>query len=142
MRPVRRRLAAALVIPCCALAVAACGGDEEPPAQAPSAAARAELAPVKGFLLAHTVEDEEPLEILRIDPSLEGKQIGRVQAVRARREGAAVEASLGALREAAARPEHNLMDELLACARAHATEGEIVTALQDVWGSYTEVPVF
>ena len=31
------------------------------------------------------------LDILRIDPALEGKQIGRVQAVRARRDGAAVE---------------------------------------------------
>jgi methylmalonyl-CoA mutase N-terminal domain/subunit len=34
------------------------------------------------------------------------------------------------------------MPLLLDCARAHATEGEIVLALQDVWGSYTESPVF
>jgi methylmalonyl-CoA mutase N-terminal domain/subunit len=27
-------------------------------------------------------------------------------------------------------------------ARVHATEGEVVSALQDVWGSYTETPVF
>src|SRR3982751_62533 len=38
------------------------------------------------------------LEILRIDPALERKQIGRVQAVRARRDGAAVESALAALR--------------------------------------------
>jgi methylmalonyl-CoA mutase, N-terminal domain len=31
---------------------------------------------------------------------------------------------------------------LLECARVHAAEGEIVQALQDVWGSYTETPVF
>ena len=31
--------------------------------------------------------DDAELEILRIDPDLERKQIGRVQAVRARREG-------------------------------------------------------
>ena len=86
--------------------------------------------------------DEEPLELLRIDPALERKQIGRVQGVRARRDGAAVERELAQLREAAAQPERNLMDGLLACARVHATEGEIVAALQDVWGSYTEVPVF
>ena len=42
------------------------------------------------------------LELLRIDPALERKQIGRVQAVRARRDGAAVERALAALREAAA----------------------------------------
>ena len=34
------------------------------------------------------------------------------------------------------------MPLLLDCARVHATEGEIVLALQDVWGSYTETPVF
>jgi methylmalonyl-CoA mutase N-terminal domain/subunit len=34
------------------------------------------------------------------------------------------------------------MDSLLDCARAHAAEGEIVRALQEVFGSYTETPVF
>jgi methylmalonyl-CoA mutase, N-terminal domain len=34
------------------------------------------------------------------------------------------------------------MPLLVAAARAHATEGEIVHALQDVWGAYTETPVF
>ena len=47
-----------------------------------------------------------------------------------------------ALQEAAARPRENLMPPLLDCARAHATEGEIISALQDVFGTYTETPVF
>jgi methylmalonyl-CoA mutase, N-terminal domain len=34
------------------------------------------------------------------------------------------------------------MPPLLDCARVHATEGEMVEALQYVWGSYTETPVF
>jgi methylmalonyl-CoA mutase N-terminal domain/subunit len=34
------------------------------------------------------------------------------------------------------------MPLLLDCARAHATEGEMVEALQAVWGAYTEAPVF
>ena len=34
------------------------------------------------------------------------------------------------------------MPKLLDAARALATEGEIVEALRDVWGSYTESPVF
>jgi methylmalonyl-CoA mutase N-terminal domain/subunit len=34
------------------------------------------------------------------------------------------------------------MEPLLDAARAHATEGEIVHALQDVWGRFTETPVF
>jgi methylmalonyl-CoA mutase, N-terminal domain len=87
-------------------------------------------------------EDEEPLEILRIDPALERKQIGRVQAVRARRDAAAVERALAALRGAAARPDENLMPHLIGAARAHATEGEIVAALQEVFGTYREAPIF
>jgi len=88
------------------------------------------------------LDDEQQLEILRIDPTLEGKQVGRVQAVRARRESAQVEDALVALKGAAAREEANLMPALLDAARVHATEGEIVEALQEVFGSYTETPVF
>ena len=91
---------------------------------------------------AFTEGGEGEIEILRIDPALERKQIGRVQAVRARRDAAAVERALGELRANAAREDVNLMPDLVACARAHATEGEIVAALQDVWGSYMETPVF
>jgi methylmalonyl-CoA mutase N-terminal domain/subunit len=84
---------------------------------------------------------EDEIEILRIDPALERKQIGRVQAVRARRDGAAVEAALARVRADAA-GDVNLMPALLDAARAHASEGEIVEVLQSVWGTYTEVPVF
>jgi methylmalonyl-CoA mutase N-terminal domain/subunit len=91
---------------------------------------------------AHTEGDDDAPPILRIDPALEGKQIGRVQAVRARRDSAAVETALAELRNNAARTEVNLMPNLLECARVHATEGEIVAALQDVFGTYTETPVF
>jgi methylmalonyl-CoA mutase N-terminal domain/subunit len=91
---------------------------------------------------AHTEGDQHPTPILRIDPALERKQIGRVQAVRARRDTAAVERALTDLTAAAARTDANLMPNLLTCARVHASEGEVVSALQDVWGSYTETPVF
>ena len=85
---------------------------------------------------------EGEIEILRIDPALERKQIDRVQGVRARRDGAAVEAQLAELKAAAAQDDHNLMPNLLECARVHASEGEIVEALQSVFGTYTETPVF
>jgi len=86
-------------------------------------------------------EGEEQIPTLRIDPALERKQIDRLRAARAARDGAAVQATLAALRELAATPA-NLMDALLDAARAHASEGEIVHALQDVWGRYTETPAF
>jgi len=86
--------------------------------------------------------DEQPIPTLRVDPALEGKQVGRLQAARAARDGAAVERALAALREDAAHEQRNLMEPLLACARAHASEGEIVESLQQVFGDYTETPVF
>ncbi len=88
-----------------------------------------------------TEGDHHETPILRIDPELERKQIGRVQAVRARRDAEAVERSLNALTQAAA-TEANLMPLLLDAARVHATEGEIIDALQQVWGAYTETPVY
>jgi len=91
---------------------------------------------------AHTEGEEQPLEILRIDPALEGKQVGRLQASKARRKGEHVEAALAVLKAAAAHEEQNLMPALLDATRAHATEGEIVQALQEVFGTYTESPVF
>lgn len=90
----------------------------------------------------YTEGDDGHTEILRIDPALERKQVDRVQGVKGRRESAAVEASLTALKQAAADERVNLMPHLLDAARVHATEGEIIHALQDVFGSYTETPVF
>jgi methylmalonyl-CoA mutase N-terminal domain/subunit len=86
--------------------------------------------------------DETPIPTLRVDPALERKQIGRLQAARAKRDGAEVERALAALREEAAHEDRNLMEPLLRCARAHTSEGEIVESLQQVFGDYTETPVF
>jgi methylmalonyl-CoA mutase, N-terminal domain len=86
-------------------------------------------------------EGEEPTPILRIDPALERKQIDRLQATRARRSGAAVERALAELKRAAA-GEENLMPSIIEAARARATEGEMITAMQEVFGTYTESPVF
>jgi methylmalonyl-CoA mutase, N-terminal domain len=83
--------------------------------------------------------DETPL--LRIDPSIERTQIARLQSVRAGRDSADVEASLTALKTAAS-GSANLMPLLLDCTRVHTSEGEIIDALQGVFGKYTESPVF
>ena len=85
--------------------------------------------------------DERQLELLRIPPELERKQIARVQAVKARRDPQTAETALTELRDHATAG-RNLMQPLLDCARAHCTEGEIVQSLQRVYGTYTETPVF
>jgi methylmalonyl-CoA mutase N-terminal domain/subunit len=90
----------------------------------------------------YELEDEAELELLRIDPALEQKQIERVQALRARRDSAAVEASLARLKEAAAREDENLMPLLIEASRAYATLGEMCDALRETWGTWRETPVF
>jgi len=89
----------------------------------------------------YTEGDEQATNLLRIDPALEGQQIARVQAARADRDEPAVAASLTAIKQAAA-GDTNLMPLLIDAARLHVSEGEIVEALQTVWGDYREQPVF
>jgi methylmalonyl-CoA mutase, N-terminal domain len=86
-------------------------------------------------------EDEEDPPTLRIDPALERTQVDRLAATRARRDGAAVEAALIELKRVAATDE-NLMPPIIEAARARATEGEMIAAMQEVFGTYTESPVF
>jgi methylmalonyl-CoA mutase, N-terminal domain len=89
----------------------------------------------------YTEGDEGTTDLLRIDPALERKQIDRVQAIRAGRDATRVEKVLAEIKQAGA-GERNLMPLLIEAARAHVSEGEIVEALQEVWGDYREQPVF
>jgi methylmalonyl-CoA mutase, N-terminal domain len=91
---------------------------------------------------AYTEGDDLDTDILRIDPAFETEQVDRLRGVREQRDADAVARTLGSLTEAAADPDHNLMPLLIEAARAHVTEGEMVTALQTVFGSYREAPVF
>ena len=86
--------------------------------------------------------DDGETPILKIGLEVEREQVDRLAGVRARRDGAEVEASLAALRQAAAREDENLMPHLVTCARAWASEGEVIESLQEVFGGFTEQPVF
>ncbi len=90
----------------------------------------------------YELDDELPLEILRIDPALEQKQIDRVQALRAKRDSAAAESALAALKQAAAVEDRNLMPPIIDAAKAYVTMGEMCDALREVWGVWRETPVF
>ncbi|MGH2873591.1 MAG: acyl-CoA mutase large subunit family protein, partial [Solirubrobacteraceae bacterium] len=90
----------------------------------------------------YTEGDDTGTPLLRIDPSLEVEQIQRVRAVRAARNADAVDDALRAIGEAAAGQAVNLMPLLIDAARADVTEGEIVAALQRVWGDFREQPAF
>ncbi len=90
----------------------------------------------------YQLESEPPLEILKIDPALERKQVDRVRALRARRDAAAVEAALARLKEAAGRDDRNLMHPIVDAARSYVTMGEMCDAFREVWGTWRETPVF
>jgi methylmalonyl-CoA mutase, N-terminal domain len=86
--------------------------------------------------------DEQPLEILKIDQSLEDKQIERVRALRGRRDPAAAEGALDRLRRDAGREDVNLMPAIIEASKAYVTMGEMCDALREVWGTWRETPVF
>jgi methylmalonyl-CoA mutase N-terminal domain/subunit len=90
----------------------------------------------------YTMDEDTSVEILRIDPALEQKQIDRVQALRARRDSAAAEAAATALKQAAARDDVNLMPLIVDASRAYVTMGEMCDSLREVWGVWRETPVF
>ena len=83
-------------------------------------------------------EDEEPLEILRISRHLEQEQVERVREVRRKRDQARATKAVDQLRKAAQSPKENLMPYILDAVRAYATEGEMMGAMVDVFGLYTE----
>jgi methylmalonyl-CoA mutase N-terminal domain/subunit len=90
----------------------------------------------------YELEDEQPLDILRIDPALEPQQIERVQSLRARRDADAAGSALARLKEDAAHEDRNLMPPIVEAARAYVTMGEMCDALREVWGIWRETPVF
>jgi methylmalonyl-CoA mutase N-terminal domain/subunit len=85
--------------------------------------------------------NEGPIDILVIPPETEERQVQSVRRLRVGRDGVKAEGALSALTAAAA-GEENLIPLMVDCARAYCTEGEIVGALREVFGEYTETPRF
>jgi len=86
----------------------------------------------------YTEGDDRRAELLRISPEVEAAQVAGLDALRRDRDGAAVDRALAAVVTAAREPATNLLPVLIDAVRARATEGEIVTALESVFGTWTE----
>ena len=83
--------------------------------------------------------DESPrIEVFRVDPAVEQRQIARLQAVRAGRSVSDWQAAIAGV-EAAARGGDNLMPPILHAVEAKATVGELADALRRVFGEYEAV---
>jgi methylmalonyl-CoA mutase N-terminal domain/subunit len=86
--------------------------------------------------------DEPPLEILEIPHATELVQRAAVERTRAERDEAGAGAAIAALVEACRDDRADLMEPLIACARARCTEGEVTAAMQSVFGAWRETPAF
>jgi methylmalonyl-CoA mutase N-terminal domain/subunit len=81
-------------------------------------------------------EEFEPrVELHKIDPDAERRQIERTARVRAERNAGEAAQALQAVREAA-RGQTNLLPFLREGLRAHCTIGELCEALREEWGMY------
>jgi methylmalonyl-CoA mutase N-terminal domain/subunit len=87
-----------------------------------------------------TVQDMP--EVLLIGLETEERQKKAVAEVRANRDQQAADDAIAALKEMASDPAVNSVPVLVEAAHAYVTLGEMVEALKDVWGVYTEPPMF
>jgi methylmalonyl-CoA mutase N-terminal domain/subunit len=86
--------------------------------------------------------EEQQIEVHRLDPDSERRKISRLKEVKEARDPAVVEAALAELIRVAGRPEENIMPATIAAVEADVSMGEIVKALEKVFGRYRERPVF
>ena len=80
-------------------------------------------------------EDEEPVELHRLDPAIEQRQRGRTAHVRAERNASQAAEALDEVRRIAETDE-NLLPAMREALRTHCTIGEICDTLRELWGTY------
>ncbi len=82
-------------------------------------------------------EARDPIPLLQVDnEAVRRAQIARIEALRAKRDGAAVDAALAALTACARDGDGNLLARAIDAARAGATVGEMSDALEVVFGRH------
>ncbi|KMS91091.1 methylmalonyl-CoA mutase family protein [Prauserella rugosa] len=98
--------------------------------------------PVIGVNKHVDAESGERIETHQLDPESEARQIARLQQVRRERDPERAEAAMKNLLAVASDPGANLMPATIDAVKAHLSMGEITGALREVFGTYTETPVF
>jgi methylmalonyl-CoA mutase N-terminal domain/subunit len=86
-------------------------------------------------------DQEESVNLLKIEERVTEEQMARLRQVRAERDEQAVRTRLAEV-EQAARSTENLMPPVLAAVNAYATLGEICDVFRKVWGQYREGGAF
>jgi methylmalonyl-CoA mutase N-terminal domain/subunit len=79
--------------------------------------------------------------ILKVEPKVVKKQIGRIKKIKAKRNNTHVKRVLNILRDAAIHNQ-NVMEPIINCVKEYATVGEISDVLRKVYGEYKEKNIF
>lgn len=85
----------------------------------------------------YSTNEPAPIEVLRIDPTLETAQVEKIRSMRAARDETRWRDTLDRV-EQAARDHTNLVPPIIAAVEAHATVGEIADSLRSVFGEHRE----
>ena len=82
-----------------------------------------------------TVEEEKPIETLKLHPEIQRRQLDKLERIKAERDNAAVKEALEDVR-AAAKGTDNLLVPMKEAFRRLATLGEVCGVLREEWGTY------
>ncbi len=85
----------------------------------------------------YQMREEPPIEVLRIPPEVERKQVERVRQRKAARNARAVRGALDSIRRAA-REGSNLMPPIIEAVKQEVTVGEISDVFREVFGVYQD----
>lgn len=86
-------------------------------------------------------EEDMNIDLFKVDPKVEENQKASLQRIREERDNEEVQNTLEALKETA-KTDENLMPKILDCVKAYCSEGEIVSALKEIFGEFKEDPIF
>ena len=86
------------------------------------------------------ISEKIPIELLKLNETVEKKQIEALKKLRKGRNNRGVKSALGRLKETASGTD-NLMHPIIDAVKAYATLGEICDVMREVFGEYKE-PVF
>jgi methylmalonyl-CoA mutase N-terminal domain/subunit len=86
----------------------------------------------------YTIQEETPINTLKIDFKSQRRQIDRLRKVRGERDNDRVKSLLEKLRKAYSDPEANAIYPMMDAVMAYATLGEIMQVGRDVFGSWKE----
>ncbi|NWF54874.1 MAG: methylmalonyl-CoA mutase family protein [Syntrophaceae bacterium] len=89
----------------------------------------------------YQVDEEKPLEYLKIAPEVEERQVARLKQVKRTRDQGRVQACLKDMKKACQGPE-NLMPYILAAVKEYASLQEICDVFREVFGTYRDPGMF